>query len=292
MAFFLKGKISRFVFLVITCFLLFACGDEPTPTSSLPPTQTSPIKTVTANSTIGQSVVSAAISTLPTTPIPQNDAQTQARAALTKFASANGYRFKVQQKATLSSSSASSILTAEGEGQKSVPNLSQKLSLTINTGQAQQLDGFILNGVGWQKLSSLAVWRKVELNPRWETQLSPTILDKASAIQGGTDPSGTTKVTFSLPVELFFTEPASFGPDWLGILPATGVKNGLTGTNATGTAQITLWIDSNGQLIQRQTLIQYGGPDNRLNFEVNYQYQDFNAAPPPLVIPTDFPRQP
>jgi hypothetical protein len=157
------------------------------------------------------------------------------------------------------------------------------------------MDGFILNGVGWQKLSTLAVWRKVELNPRWEAQLSPTILDKASSIQGSSDNSGPTKITritFSLPVELFFTEPARFGSDWLGILTATGVNNGLTGTNATGTAQITLWIDSNGQLSQRQTSVQYGGPDNRLIYEVNYQYQDFNAANPPLAVPTDIPLQP
>jgi len=292
---FLKGKICLILALIVTCLLLLACGDEQTPTPSFPTSQNTISKTITANPTTGQSVVSAAILTptlsQPSTPIPQNDALTQAKSALIKLRVYNSYRYKVQQKATLSSGSASSVITAEGEGLINFPNLSQKLTLTVS-GQAQQLDSFILNGIGWQKLSSLAVWRKTELNPRWEVQLSEQLLDKASAVQGSSADK-LIKVTVSLPVALFFNEPGSFGPDWLGILSATGLKNGLAGANATGMTQLTFWIDnSSGQLAQRQTLVQYGSPDNRLVFEANYQYQDFNASNLQFSVPTDIPRQP
>jgi hypothetical protein len=265
--------LSKVLLFLLLALGLLACSDatpaEPTPTPLAP----APV------------IVTTAISIPTPTPIPlQTNETTLAKTALDDFEKANTYRYILRQKVTLPDNS----LNAEGTGEYSRPNLQQKLTLTVS-GQKQVVDILVLDGVAWQKLENLAVWRKVTDLPKANPNPAALLADRATAANltneklNGTD---TRKITLTIPAAIFFDEPSLFGADRLGLLSATGILRGLATKD--GKVEFILWVEnSSGKLLQRQASLKGNAS---FSYEALYTYRDFNDSSISVAPPANFPK--
>ncbi|MEI7556515.1 hypothetical protein [Candidatus Chlorohelix sp.] len=262
------------VLVCLMILILSACSDNPTPTVTFtkPATNTPPIQTSTPISTPNLTPSSS-----------ENEAINLLKATL-QNQEKQAYRFNVTQKAIINPGM---IVTAEGEGSFVNSNLKLNLELTVGS-QRQQIETLVTSGESWQRLAALAVWKKLEDGFKNASSLPVSLLTKAQEIkiEGKEQINGKelTRLSFSLPVNLAFSEKGGFGEDALGILSATGADKSLVGF--TGNAKMIVWIDTTSSTMkQRQINIK----SEDLDYEAVYGYRDIgetgiNAAPP-----TNFP---
>jgi hypothetical protein len=288
------SNVFSMVYIAVVMAILAACGDNGA-TSTLNPV-TNPV-TQTAVTTV---LVSPAPQTseilpvvTPTKPVtisvatlPESEARRLAREALVNQEQAIGFRFSLKQNVILSSNNSQALISAEGEGEYSRPDL--RFRLVLNTGgQSQSGEILLQKGELWQKIETLAVWKKYN---KGSALIPASILDRATGVQAQNIElldgiqSRIIELTFNGP--LFLTEPVLFGPDILGVLSLSGVTQGLSSNS--GVIKMILWVSTTGgELIQRQTSFSQSGI---FTYSVVTRFRDYNAPGITIQTPPDFPR--
>ncbi|NWJ49056.1 MAG: hypothetical protein HXX08_24630 [Chloroflexi bacterium] len=269
---------------LLFCFILIilsACSDNPTPTVTI----TKPVTLTPVPQNVTAAITSTNLVSASLTPASSETETINLLKAAFQNQEKQAYRFKVTQKEIINPGM---LVTAEGEGSYATNNLKLNLELTVGS-QHQQVETLVIAGESWQRLVSLAVWRKLEDGFKSAATLPVSLIDKAQEVktEGKEQVNGKelTRLSFSLPVSLAFSEKGGFGADALGILSVTGTDKSLAGF--TGNATMTVWIDTaNATIQQRQLNIKAGD----LDYEALYAYRDFGAVGIDASPPANFPR--
>ena len=219
--------------------------------------------------------------------------------AAQKFNQAKSYSFEVSQTATLQAGASTSALSAQGSGLFATGNFSQTLIIKAG-GTSQPVEIFIQGDKTYQKLSNLAVWRKLDDDlykfaaTEPSSVLQAAITAKTLTAQGQ-EKIGTvlsSKYSYIITGEQFVARPGGLGPLPLGLLSATTILNGLAGSDLKASQiQETLWLDSaTNLLLQRQwQLATSPTQPNRLLYQATYLYHDFNQPNLNVPVPINLP---
>lgn len=293
------------VALCAAAVVLAGCTSDPnTPTTtattsavvSLPvPTANTTTSIATSSVTTTAARVSTATAIVGST-APATERQT-VLAAIQNFAQVNAYSFIVSQTATLQTSRSSNQLRANGSGLYASGNYSQTVNIVAG-GSSQTAEIFLQHEVGYQKLTNLAVWSKLDNSlykygaaepPSVTILAAKTILSQGHELVGSVQAA---KYGYSIPGVQLISGNVGLGPWSLGLLSATTILNGFSSDDLKA-AQIqeTLWLDpSTNLLIQRQTTLQISNNlDTHLNYQVSYTYGNFNQSGLNIPVPQNLP---
>ncbi len=304
--------------LILAGLILVAC-DSTTPTITITPTQANPTLiptsaasnvTATSQPTLANPTAILTLPTLPTTASTPNELTTTVATTITaganpvadaaqKFNEAKSYSFEVSQTAKLQTGTSVSELSAQGSGLFVAGNFSQTLVLKAG-GASQPLEIFVQGDKGYQKLSNLAVWRKLDNHLYKFAAIEPpsilqTAINAKTVTIQGQQQVGTVlanKYSYSVNGAQFVDGQGEIGPLPLGLLSAATILNGFAASDLKAVQiQETLWLDpATNLLLQRQWQLTSGpSQPNHLLYQALYIYHDFNQPDLNIPVPTNLP---
>ncbi len=291
-------------------FLLGACNDTP-PSPTSPPANspagvvtnlasppTVPLVTSTTNPASPPTPTAlppiTANSTVAASPLPsvskESNVQNQILGVIKSFSEVKSYSFKLSQIVELKSGEAVTNLEGSGTGTYQAPNFYQKLVLN-NGGQDQELEYFVNGPSGFQRVKSLALWRKIGPTPPVWTAFPPTLPTGAAGFQNQAQGTGQTQLRYTFPASQLITSKEAAGPEFLGVLSATNILKPFLGQiDPASQVEVKLLVnDSSGALLRREVSFSFSSGENRLKYSSAYDYSDLNSAAITLTPPPDLP---